>query len=87
MAHEVILSENVPWGADGIECRLLELRADRHEELLALVAQARAKKWFPWLAPCIRRDGRWGAVMEKGMPDSPHFENALGEAEIEDFTA
>lgn len=82
MAHEIILSENVPWGADGQECRLLELRADHQDELIALVQRARAKKWFPWVSPRLRRDGRWGAVLEKGMPDSASFDDALSELEL-----
>lgn len=80
MTYEVLLSEDVAWGDD--TCRLLELTADSREELDALVRAARMKKWFEWLSPCVRRDGRWGAVMEKGMPDSAHFSDALGLLEL-----
>ncbi len=77
MAHRITLSENVPWGSDGIECRLLELCADTKEELDHLVGAARKKRWFVWVSPRLRNDGWWGAVMEKDMPDSAHFEDAL----------
>ncbi len=78
MARRIILSENVPWGAEGVECRLLELCADNKEELDRLVADARKKCWFVWVSPRLRNDSWWGAVMEKGMPDSAHFDEALG---------
>ncbi len=86
MAYQVILSNDVPWGDES--CRLLELRADTREELDVLRAAARAKKWFDWLLPCERREGGWGAVMEKGMPDSAGFSDALGlleTAELQDL--
>lgn len=85
MSHEMILSEGVAWG-DG-ECRLLEFKADSAEELSALVARARQKKWFIWVPAQRLRDGRWGCVLEKGMPDSDYFEEALALAECEDDTA
>lgn len=81
----MILSEEVAWG-DG-ECRLLEFKADSPEELSALVARARRKKWFIWVPAQRLRDGRWGCVLEKGMPDSDHFEDALTLAQCDDETA
>lgn len=81
MAYRTKLTEDVLWGADEVPCRLLEIRAESRAELDRAMAAARAKKWFVWVAPMRTNSGEWGCVMEKGMPDSDSFDEALALAD------
>lgn len=84
MAHTIRLTEDVPFVDD--VCRLLEIRADTPEELCQLEQRAIVKGWTPWIRSSqALADGRWGLVLEKGMPEAPDIEGLLLMAELESF--
>ncbi len=83
MAHCITVSEDVEYR--DVFVRLLEIRADTLVERDALRTAARRKGWSDWVvgdAPLS--DGRWGAVMEKGMPEQPDVSGLLAMAELEE---
>ncbi len=83
MAHCITVSEDVEYR--DVLVRLLEIRADTREEREALRAAARRKGWSDWVVgEHPLSDGRWGAVLEKGMPEQPDVSGLLAMAELED---